>query len=61
VRVARPDDCIACGACIVQCPEDALHFRYPDGRVVEAATIRSTRLNMMGRRTVHVEPAGPAQ
>jgi NAD-dependent dihydropyrimidine dehydrogenase PreA subunit len=61
VRVARPDDCIACGACIVQCPEDALHFRYPDGRVVEAATIRSTRLNMLGRRTIHVEPAGPAQ
>ncbi|MCG6986836.1 MAG: 4Fe-4S binding protein [Gemmatimonadetes bacterium] len=61
VRVARPDDCIACGACIVQCPEDALHFRYPDGRVVEAATIRSTRLNMMGRRTVHVGPGGPAR
>lgn len=54
VRVASSDACIACGACIVQCPEDALHFRYADGRVVEAATIRSTRLNMPGRRTVEL-------
>jgi len=54
VTVARPDACIRCAACIVQCPEDALRFRFDDGRVVEAATIRRTRLNLLGRRTVEV-------
>jgi NAD-dependent dihydropyrimidine dehydrogenase PreA subunit len=52
VEIKRGDDCIQCGACIVQCPEDALRFRYDDNRVVEAATIRRTRMNMLGRRTV---------
>lgn len=54
VEIARPEQCIRCGACIVQCPEDALRFRYDDGRVVEAPAIRSTRMNMVGRRTVRV-------
>jgi NAD-dependent dihydropyrimidine dehydrogenase PreA subunit len=52
VRIVRPDDCIRCGACIVQCPEDAIQFRFRDGQVVEPATVRSTRMNMLGRRTV---------
>jgi NAD-dependent dihydropyrimidine dehydrogenase PreA subunit len=55
VRIAHPDQCIACGACIIQCPEDALCFRYPDGRAVEAETIRTTRLNMLGRRTIELD------
>jgi len=55
VGIARPDQCIQCGACIVQCPEDALRFRYDDGSVVEAATIRRTRVNMLGSRTVAVK------
>jgi NAD-dependent dihydropyrimidine dehydrogenase PreA subunit len=54
VELARPEDCIQCGACIVQCPRDALRFRYDDGRVVEAPTIRTTRMNLVGRRTVRV-------
>jgi NAD-dependent dihydropyrimidine dehydrogenase PreA subunit len=54
VEVVRPDDCIQCGACIVQCPRDALRFRYDDGRIVEPATIRRTRMNMVGRRTVQL-------
>jgi NAD-dependent dihydropyrimidine dehydrogenase PreA subunit len=54
VEIQRPSQCIECGACIVQCPEDALRFRYDDGRVVEAPTIRRTRMNMVGRRTVEV-------
>lgn len=54
VEVVRPSDCIQCGACIVQCPYDALRFRYDDGRLVEPATIRRTRINMMGRRTVQL-------
>ncbi len=54
VQIAKPDWCIQCGACIVQCPTDALRFRYDDGRVVEAATIRRTRMNMVGRRTIEI-------
>jgi len=55
VTIARPEQCIQCGACIVQCPTDALRFRYQDGRVAEAPTVRSTRMNMLGRRTVAVK------
>lgn len=60
VEIKKSDQCIRCGACIVQCPEDALRFRYDDGRIVEPATIRTTRMNMVGRRTVAVPPAPPA-
>lgn len=60
VTIARPDECIRCGACIVQCPDDALRFRFDDGRVIEPATVRRTRVNMLGRRTVEVE-AGPSR
>jgi NAD-dependent dihydropyrimidine dehydrogenase PreA subunit len=55
VEIARPEDCVRCGACIVQCPDDALRFRFSDGRVVEPETVRRTRLNMLGRRTVEVD------
>lgn len=54
VQIARPSQCIQCGACIVQCPSDALRFRYDDGAIVEATTIRKTRLNMLGRRSVRI-------
>ncbi len=60
VRIAQPERCIRCGACIVQCPSDALRFRFADGRVVEPTTIRHTRLNLLGRRSIEVAPA-PAQ
>ena len=51
VQIERPDDCLLCGACIVQCPDDALRYRFEDGRVVEPDTVRSTHLNLLGRRT----------
>ena len=54
VEITNPDDCIQCGACIVQCPSDALRFRRPDGRVVEPETIRTTRLNLLGSRSIDV-------
>ena len=54
VVINKPGQCIQCGACIVQCPVDALRFRYDDGRVVEPPTIRRTRMNLLGRRTVEV-------
>lgn len=54
VEVTAPDACILCGACIVQCPTDALQFRYDDGRVLEPQTVRRTRLNLMGKRAIRV-------
>jgi NAD-dependent dihydropyrimidine dehydrogenase PreA subunit len=54
VEIRRADQCIQCGACIVQCPADALRFRFDDNRVVEAAAIRRTRMNLLGRRTIEV-------
>jgi NAD-dependent dihydropyrimidine dehydrogenase PreA subunit len=58
VVIAQPDACLRCGACIVQCPQDALRFRFDDGQVVEAPAVRSTKLNLLGRRTVPVPGAG---
>lgn len=52
VEIAQPDQCIRCGACVVQCPENALRFRTDDGGVIEAPTIRTTRMNLLGRRTI---------
>ena len=54
VEIRHPDQCIQCGACIVQCPADALRFRYEDDRMVEAPVIRYTQMNMLGRRTVEL-------
>jgi NAD-dependent dihydropyrimidine dehydrogenase PreA subunit len=42
--------CVQCGACIVQCPCDALHFESPDGGVIPPDTIRRFKLNLMGKR-----------
>lgn len=54
IDIVSGEDCIECGACIVQCPSDALRFRYDDGRIAEASIIRKTRMNMLGRRTIVV-------
>jgi len=60
VAIERPEDCLLCGACIVQCPKDALRFRFDDGRLVEANTVRTTHLNMLGRRTSGGPPPRPS-
>ena len=46
----RAEFCIQCGACIVQCPFDALSFRSPDGKVILPEVIRKYKLNLMGKR-----------
>ena len=46
----RIERCVQCGACIVQCPFDALQFRSPKGEVITPDTIRKFKLNLMGRR-----------
>jgi ferredoxin len=48
--IPRSSRCVQCGACIVQCPCDALHFETPDGGLIPPETIRRFKLNMMGKR-----------
>jgi NAD-dependent dihydropyrimidine dehydrogenase PreA subunit len=47
LRAAR---CVQCGACIVQCPGDALSFVGPVGEVLAPETVRRYKLNLMGKR-----------
>jgi NAD-dependent dihydropyrimidine dehydrogenase PreA subunit len=42
--------CVQCGACLVQCPFDALYFASPDGGVVTPAAVRRFKLNLLGQR-----------
>jgi NAD-dependent dihydropyrimidine dehydrogenase PreA subunit len=53
--LARPRACVQCGACIVQCPFDALSFKQPDGAVIEPDTIRKFKLNLLGNRVLKTE------
>lgn len=50
----RSDRCIQCGACIVQCSFNALHFENPKGEIIPPETIRKFKLNLMGKRLVSV-------
>lgn len=50
--LARIEQCVQCGACIVQCPLDALCFRGPGGDQVTPDTVRRFKLNLMGNRVV---------
>ena len=52
VTLAHDDRCIRCGACVVQCPRDALFFENADGERIEPAVIRKFKLNLLGERTV---------
>lgn len=52
VELARSDSCIRCGACVVQCPTDALYFESSSGRRIEPDTIRRFKLNLLGQRSV---------
>jgi ferredoxin len=46
----RIEFCVQCGACIVQCPFDALCFRAGDGRSIGPETLRKYKLDLMGKR-----------
>ena len=52
VEISHSDRCIRCGACVVQCPTDALSFEDERGLRIEPATIRRFKLNLLGQRTV---------
>lgn len=51
-RRPRGELCVQCGACIVQCPFDALYFKSPDGDIIPPDSIRKFKLNLMGKRFV---------
>ncbi len=57
--IAEPDECVQCGACIVQCPEDALAFVTPVGERIPPDVIRTYKLNMLGVRTTSIAHDGP--
>jgi len=53
--MAGADRCVQCGACIIQCPFDALHFRNPKDEIILPETIRKFKLNLMGKRAVRMD------
>ncbi|MCA9513062.1 MAG: ferredoxin family protein, partial [Myxococcales bacterium] len=50
--LAHDERCVRCGACVVQCPKDALYFIDGEGDRIAPETIRRFKLNLLGRRTV---------
>ena len=52
----RSEQCIRCGACIVQCPFDALYFQSPKGGIIPPESIRQFKMNLLGKRLV--KPGG---
>ena len=53
--IPRGEQCVQCGACIVQCPFDALFFENRKGEKLFPEVIRRYKLNMMGKRTIRAE------
>lgn len=52
--IALPEACVQCGACVVQCPEDALAFTTTSNERIPPEVIRSYKLNLLGRRAISV-------
>jgi len=50
--LAHDDRCIRCGACVVQCPKDALFLEDENGERIEPDVIRRFKLNLLGERKV---------
>jgi ferredoxin len=60
VALAHDDRCIRCGACVVQCPTDALFFQDPQGLRIEPDMVRRFKLNLLGRRKINARAGGTA-
>ncbi len=52
VELVHGERCVRCGACVVQCPMDALAFEDDAGRRIDPEEIRRFKLNLLGRRRV---------
>jgi NAD-dependent dihydropyrimidine dehydrogenase PreA subunit len=50
--IVLPGACVQCGACIVQCPENALAFVTPSNQRIPPEVVRTYKLNLLGRRVV---------
>ncbi len=50
IIMPRQKYCVQCGACIVQCPFDALYFINRKGDIIKPETVRKFKLNLMGKR-----------
>ena len=50
--LAHSERCVKCGACVVQCPRDALFFTDAEGARIEPQSIRRYKLNLLGARGV---------
>ncbi len=46
----RSNQCVRCGACIVQCPTDALYFKNSKGEILSPEIVRKFKLNLIGAR-----------
>ena len=49
--IINENECVQCGACIVQCPEDALAFVDGSGRRIPPDEIRRYKVSLLGERT----------
>jgi NAD-dependent dihydropyrimidine dehydrogenase PreA subunit len=58
VLVPHSERCIRCGACVVQCPVDALYFQDQHGTRIDPGVIRRFKLNLLGKRTEEGVSAG---
>jgi NAD-dependent dihydropyrimidine dehydrogenase PreA subunit len=47
---ARGDRCVRCGACIVQCPLDAIVFTDSEGKRIPPDYIRKYKISLLGKR-----------
>jgi NAD-dependent dihydropyrimidine dehydrogenase PreA subunit len=61
VELAHDERCIRCGACVVQCPKDALFFEDPGGERIEPDVIRTYKLNLLGQRSVEASNPDDAE
>jgi|Deesub1362A_J573_1020465.scaffolds.fasta_scaffold00054_91 ferredoxin len=53
--IVRAEKCVRCGACIVQCPFDALYFKSPEDEIITPEIVRRFKLNLMGKRVIKIE------
>lgn len=53
VEINQAACCVNCGACVVQCPFDALAFIDRNGERIPPKTIRTYKVNLMGKRMIH--------